>query len=101
MPAASGGLVFTFGLGAILGPLAVGAAMETLGPGAFWMVLGGTFGAIALYALYRMTRRAAAPATETESYLGVVPTTSVVAVEAAGSWAADQAEADRDAPQPG
>lgn len=44
-----------------------------------------------------MTQRAAAPATETESYLGVVPTTSVVAVEAAGNWAAEQAEAERDA----
>ncbi len=97
MPAASGGLVFTFGLGAISGPLAAGAAMETLGPNGFWIVLGGTFGAIAVYAVYRMSQRAAAPATETDSYLNVLPTSSVVAVEAAGSWAADQAEAERDA----
>jgi MFS family permease len=97
MPAASGGLVFTFGLGAILGPLATGWAMQGLGPGAFWLALGATFGILALYALYRMTRRAAAPAEETESYLGVLPTTSAVAVEAAGAWAAEQAEAEREA----
>ena len=92
MPAASGGLVFTFGLGAIFGPLATGWAMERLSPSAFWLVLAATFTGLALYALYRMTQRAAAPAAETESYLGVVPTSSAVAVEAAGAWAAEQAE---------
>ena len=97
MPAASGGLVFTFGLGAILGPLATGWAMEGLGPFAFWLVLGATFVVIALYALYRMTQRAVVPVDQTESYLNVLPTASPVAVEAAGAWAAEQAETDRDA----
>lgn len=92
MPAASGGLVLTFGVGAILGPLASGWAMQHLGPFAFWIVLGVTFAAIALYALYRMTKREATPVEETESYLSVLPTTSAVAVEAAGAWAAEQAE---------
>ena len=36
MPAASGGLVFTFGLGAIAGPLATGFGMERFGPFTFW-----------------------------------------------------------------
>ncbi len=93
MPAASGGLVFTFGLGAIIGPLITGWAMEIAGPFAFWLVLGATFGAIALYALYRMTQRTSVPVEQTDSYLGVLPTTSPVAVEAASEWAADQAEA--------
>lgn len=97
MPAASGGLVFTFGLGAITGPLATGWAMEKLGPCAFWPVLGTTFIAISLYALYRMTQRAVTPVEATESYLGVVPTASPVAVEAAGVWAAEHAEAEREA----
>jgi MFS family permease len=92
MPAASGGLVFTFGLGAIFGPLATGWAMEQGGAPAFWLVLGGTFGIMGVYALYRMTQREATPATETESYLGVLPTSSFVAVEAAGAWAAENAE---------
>ncbi len=92
MPAASGGLVLTFGIGAILGPLATGWAMQHVGPSAFWLVLSVTFGAVALYALYRMTQRAAVPVAETESYLGVLPTASPLAVEAAGAWSAEQAE---------
>lgn len=96
MPAASGGLVLTFGIGAILGPLLTGWAMQAFGPFAFWLALGGTFGLIALYALYRMTQRATVPVEDTESYLGVLPTTSAVAVEAAGTWSAEQAEADRE-----
>ncbi len=96
MAAASGGLVFTFGLGAIALPLITGAAMEGFGPFAFWLVLGGTFAAIGLYALWRMTQRPVVPVEETESYLGVLPTTSTVAVEAAGAWATEQAEAERE-----
>lgn len=97
MPAASGGLVLTFGIGAILGPLAAGAAMERFGPQTFWLVLGVTFVSIALYSAYRMTQRPAAPASETDSYLGVLPTASPVAVEAAGAWAVEQGELERDA----
>lgn len=97
MPAASGGLVFTFGLGAILGPLVTGWVMQSVNPSAFWLVLAVTFGAIALYALYRMTQRAAIPPEETETYLNILPTSSPVVVEAAGAWAADQAEGEREA----
>jgi MFS family permease len=96
MPAASGGLVFTFGLGAILGPLMTGWAMQSFGPFAFWLVLSASFAAIALYAAYRMTQRAGIPASETDSYLGILPTTSPVAVEAATAWSAEQAETERD-----
>ena len=95
MPAASGGLVFTFGLGAIAGPLITGWAMQQFGPFAFWLVLGGTFSTISCYALYRMTQRAVVPVSETESYLGVLPTASPVAVEAASAWAVEHAEAER------
>jgi len=97
MPAASGGLVFTFGLGAIVGPLITGWAMRALEPAAFWLVLGVTFAAIATYAAYRMTQRATLPAEATESYLAVLPTTSAVAVEAAAEWAAENAEAQSEA----
>ncbi|WP_430472948.1 MFS transporter [Thalassospira lucentensis] len=93
MPAASGGLVLTFGIGAILGPLLAGWSMEQLGPQSFWLVLAWTFAVIAVYALYRMTCREPLPVEETESYLGVLPTASPMAVETAGVWAAEQAEA--------
>jgi len=96
MPAASGGLVFTFGLGAIIGPLLTGWAMQVFGPGGFWIVMGATFVALVLYSAYRMSQRGAPSASETEAYLGVLPTASVVAVEAAGTWAADQAESEQD-----
>ena len=97
MPAASGGLVFVFGLGAITGPLATGWAMQMLGPYAFWLTLSAGFAAVALYALYRMTQRAMLPVDETDSYLGVLPTASAVTVEAAGAWAVERAEEEREA----
>lgn len=96
MPAASGGLVFTFGIGAIFGPLLTGWAMGRYGPGFFWVLLGATFALISVYALYRMTQTAVVPRQDTESYLGVLPTASPVAVEAAGVWAAEQAESERE-----
>ncbi|MEQ9488806.1 MAG: MFS transporter [Alphaproteobacteria bacterium] len=94
MPAASGTLVLTFGVGAILGPLLVGWWMEQLGPFAFWLVLGATFASIAIYALYRMTQRQATPVAETESYLGVLPTASPLTVETANTWSAEQPDSD-------
>ncbi|WP_305969469.1 MULTISPECIES: MFS transporter [unclassified Mameliella] len=94
MPAASGGLVFVYGLGAIFGPLAAGAVMEWVGAEGFWLVTLGFFAAIAGYAGWRMTQRPGVPVDETDSYLGVLPTSSPVALEAAGAWAVDQAEAE-------
>jgi len=94
MPAASGGLVFTFGLGAIAGPLFTGWAMESFGPFAFWLSLAATFGLIALYSLYRMTQRADTPVDETEHYVSVLPTASAETVEAAGVWAVEHGEAE-------
>jgi len=92
MPAASGGLVFTFGIGAILGPLVAGWAMQRIGPPAFWGVLGGTFAMIAFYVRYRMTQKDSVAVEDTESYVSVVPTATPVAVEAATVWVAEQAE---------
>ncbi|RJE79831.1 MFS transporter [Paracoccus sp. JM45] len=97
MPAASGGLVFTFGLGAIAGPMVTGWAMQSFGPFAFWPALGSIFIGIAVYALYRMTQRVTVPVEQTESYLGVLPTVSPVGIEAAGTWSAEQAAAEREA----
>ena len=92
--------MFVFGLGAIIGPLATGWAMDFTGPAAFWTMQGGTFLVIALYALYRMTQRAQVPVEETESYISVVPGASPVAVEAASAWAAENAESDAAAESP-
>lgn len=94
MPAASGGLALTFGVGAILGPLAAGTLMQAFGPYMFWIVLSVIFFFISLFSLYRMTQRAAPPPDETESYLGVVPSGSQIAVQAAGAWSADRSKED-------
>jgi MFS family permease len=92
MPAASGALALTFGFGAILGPLAAGFMMQTFGSYMFWIILAATFLMIAVFALYRMTQSSVRSPDETESYLSVVPTASQVAVEAAGTWSADQSK---------
>jgi hypothetical protein len=60
------------------------------------LVVGTTFFAIALYALYRMTQRAMVPVNETDSYLNALPTASTVTIEAAGEWAKENAEATRE-----
>ncbi len=97
MAAASGGLVFAYGVGAIVGPMATGQMMEIAGPRGFWLFLVVVFAAITLYAGWRMTRRPAVPVDETASYVGVLPTSSPVAVEAAQEWYADQVEEEAEA----
>ncbi|WP_026756824.1 MFS transporter [Sediminimonas qiaohouensis] len=92
MPAASGGLVFIYGLGAITGPIVTGQLMSWVGPKGFWLFVMLLFFAIAAYALWRMTRRASVPVDETGAYVGVSPTASPVAVSAAQDWYIEQAE---------
>jgi len=57
MAAASGGLLFINGIGAIAGPLIVGYMMETLGANAFWLFSSVLMFLVGIYAAYRMTRR--------------------------------------------
>ena len=83
MAAASGGLIFINGLGAITGPLIIGWLMGQIGPGGFFLFLAGLMFSLAIYAAYRMTQRAATPRDETGSYMPVTPSASPVAVELA------------------
>ncbi len=83
MAAASGGLIFINGLGAITGPLIIGWLMGQIGPGGFFLFLAGLMFALAGYAIYRMTQRAALPTQETGSYMPVSPSASPVVVELA------------------
>jgi len=92
MAAASGGLIFINGLGAIGGPVATGWLMGQVGPQGFWLFVSAFMLAIAGYAAYRMTQRVATPVDETHAYVGVMPTSTSVAVEAAQEWALDHAE---------
>jgi MFS family permease len=88
MPAASGGLLFVNGIGAIIGPLAMGILMEALGPGGFWLFMAAVLVALTGYGLWRMTQRSTVYAGEDDyepvSYANIMPGAgSVVAVETA------------------
>ncbi len=105
MAAASGGLIFTNGLGAIGGPIIIGGMMDLFGPFAFFIYIAVLFTAISLYAIYRMTQRAAPSVEETASYAPILPQASPVAVEVAQEFAIDMAQSVEEdtnpSPQPG
>jgi len=72
MAAASGGLLFINGLGAIAGPVIVGQLMEWFGPGGYWAFVAILMLGLAAYAGWRMTRRrAAVPVTGMASYAAI------------------------------
>jgi MFS family permease len=98
MAAASGGLLFINGLGAISGPLLIGWLMTAFGADAFFAYVGGLFALIALYAAYRTTRRAAPSVEQTSSYTPVLPQASPVALEVAQTVAIARASEDTAAP---
>ena len=83
MAAASGGLVFINGLGAIVGPLATGWLMGSIGPEGFFLFLMALLTTLGLYATYRMTQRAAPAVEATGSYTTMIPTATPVAMEVA------------------
>ncbi|WP_136441287.1 MFS transporter [Pacificoceanicola onchidii] len=92
MASASGGLLFINGLGAITGPLVIGYVMEVVGPYGFFVLLAVLLGTMALYALFRMTRRAALPVADTGSYAPITPSATPVFMEAAQEYAIEAAE---------
>ncbi|MDG1457494.1 MAG: MFS transporter [Pseudoprimorskyibacter sp.] len=91
MPAASAGLLFANGLGAIAGPLVIGWAIQRAGPSAFFLLISVQLSALVIYGLYRMTQRAAPSVEDTASYAVLTPAASPVAVEVAQEYAIDTA----------
>lgn len=87
MAAASGGLLFINGLGAILGPIITGYVMEIVGPGGFYLFTGLLFAALVAYAGYRATRRDARRVEETGPYVPMAPSYTPVAHEYAQEYA--------------
>ncbi|MBW6419480.1 MFS transporter [Celeribacter sp. PS-C1] len=90
MAASSGGLIFINGVGAVGGPLIAGYMMTGIGPQGYWVFQIFLLGGVALYALWRMTRRAAVE--DTSSYVAVMPSTTTVVAELAQEVANDMAE---------
>ena len=81
MAAASAGLLFINGVGAITGPLITGWLMETLGPDGFWAYIGALLLVLALYTGWRRTRRPTP--VQDQSFAVIAPSATPLAVEAA------------------
>lgn len=79
VPAAAG-LLLCYGTGAVLGPIAASRVMGLFGPAGLFAWTGAVAAVLALFTIYRMTRRVAKPNEEQGSFVAV-PTTTPVAVE--------------------
>lgn len=93
MAAASGGLVFINGLGAIAGPLITGWLMgaNILGPPGLFLFMGMLLFLLAAYAAYRATQRPTVPIEDTGSLAPMYPSATAVAVEFAQEIAIEAA----------
>ncbi|MEP0046469.1 MAG: MFS transporter, partial [Roseobacter sp.] len=87
MAAASGGLIFINGLGAIAGPLITGSLMDAVGPWGFYLFTAILFVALVAYAAYRATKRGAVQVEDTGAYVAVSPSYTSVAIEYAQEYA--------------
>ena len=96
MVPASGTLILVGGIGACFGPPIVAAMMDMSGAGAFFAFLAVIHGAIALYALYRMTQREALPLDEQGP---AIPSAGPVALTGRLSAAVLRNQVDRDLAQ--
>ena len=81
MAAASGGLLFINGVGAMTGPIIVGYVMTTFGVEWFFILLIGLLAAIMAYALYRSTQRDAVPTEDRMPYVPLSTRSSYVATD--------------------
>jgi len=100
MAAASGGLIFINGLGAIAGPLITGWLMAdgVLGPAGFFVLMAALLFSLAAYGLYRMTQRPAVPVEDTGTFAPMTPASTPVAVELAQEYVIEaEIEAEQDA----
>jgi len=92
MAAASGGLLFVNGVGAIIGPLCIGWLMGVIGPSGFFLYIVALTLALAIYAMWRMTQRAAVPVDQTGPFAPVSPVVSAATVEAVYTEMTENAE---------
>lgn len=79
MLGAAGKLVLLFGAGATLGPILAGELMERAGANGFFFFMIFVYSFIALFAIYRTTRRAPLPADEQGDFALVSPRTTPLA----------------------
>ncbi len=82
MAAASAGLIFVNGLGAISGPIVTGWMMGVIGPSGFYLFMAIIFALLSGYAGWRMTQRRSTPEHQ-GTYTAVSPSASAITIEAA------------------
>ena len=82
MAAASAGLIFVNGVGAISGPIVTGWMMGVIGPSGFFLFMAIIFAVLAGYAAWRMTQRRGTPEPH-GTYTALSPSASAITVEAA------------------
>ena len=100
MAAASAGLLFINGLGAISGPVITGWVMDRIGPSGFFLFMALLFLTLAGYASWRMTRRRVMRSQQSAGFTPLSPTASVLAVEAALEASAEEAPSPAPTPLP-
>jgi len=74
MVAASGTVVLVSGLGAAVGAPLTAFAMDAMGPEGFYFTIGASLALVAVFALWRVTRRAAIPAEDQGDFVVMTPT---------------------------
>lgn len=79
VPAAAG-LLLCYGIGAVFGPVMASRVMGFLGPSGLFVWTGTVAALLALFTVWRMTRRVAKPNEEQGSFVAV-PTTTPIAAE--------------------
>lgn len=75
---AGAALLVAYAIGAVLGPIAAGALLPRFGPASLFLFTAGGHALLVLYALYRMTRRAAVPAAAQASFVAAERSTPQV-----------------------
>ncbi|MEM7546656.1 MAG: MFS transporter [Pseudomonadota bacterium] len=98
MAAASSGLLFFGGFGAIFGPIFAGNMMQLFGPPAFFGTLFLFMITLGIYGLYRSRVRPSVPVEDTTSYPAYTAYAGAVAVEIAQEYAIDQMDSETSEP---
>ena len=76
----SAGLLFAYGVGAVVGPVAASAMMAAGGPSGLFVFTGGVTAGLAAFLVFRMTRREPLPA-EDQTPFSAMPTTTPAIAE--------------------
>ncbi|SHG38872.1 MFS transporter [Cognatishimia maritima] len=96
MAGTSGSLLFVNGLGAIIGPIAIGWLMNRFGAVAYFGYMTALMAVLAAYAAYRMVKRPAKSIEDTSSFAALSPTSSPIALEVAQIAADESMESDNE-----